>query len=325
MLPSQLPIVRYRFTARVSTDLRLPDYAGSLLRGAFGHALRSVTCVTKAKTCDGCPLLRTCPYPAVFAPLPPIDCSLPNLTQAPVGYVIEPLHWGREVIPSGELLQWDMVLFGRVRDQLGLMILAWQRALWRGLGAQQVQAVLESVAVQAGSDWQTIFTSDQAAIVPHVNSLSLRLNASDTFVQRIHLRFDTPLRLQVNGKALPPNQLTPAKLLMDIVRRTALLFECHTDMPLTLPFAELKAATEQVKDAVHEHVADKKLRWLDWTRYSSRQQSTMQFGGVVGHWTLHASPSVWQTLLPFVIAGQWLHVGKETVFGLGRYTLQSAT
>ena len=35
-----LPIARYRFTARLRQGVRLPDYAGSLLRGQFGAGER---------------------------------------------------------------------------------------------------------------------------------------------------------------------------------------------------------------------------------------------------------------------------------------------
>jgi hypothetical protein len=34
------PLARYRFEWQAATPIRLPDYAGSMLRGAFGHALR---------------------------------------------------------------------------------------------------------------------------------------------------------------------------------------------------------------------------------------------------------------------------------------------
>ena len=61
MFTQPLPIARYRFAARVQQPLALPDYAGSLLRGQFGAALRHVACMTRAPTCPGCPLLQTCP------------------------------------------------------------------------------------------------------------------------------------------------------------------------------------------------------------------------------------------------------------------------
>ena len=54
-----LPHARLRLQAAVDTPLRLPDYAGSTLRGAFGGALRRIACMTHVPTCTGCPLLHT--------------------------------------------------------------------------------------------------------------------------------------------------------------------------------------------------------------------------------------------------------------------------
>lgn len=62
--PQSFPAARYRFGWRITRALRLPDYAGSMLRGAFGHALRKVACLTKQKACDGRPLLGACAYSA---------------------------------------------------------------------------------------------------------------------------------------------------------------------------------------------------------------------------------------------------------------------
>jgi hypothetical protein len=61
-----LPLARYRFTFRMEEELRLPEFAGSLLRGQFGASLRRTACMTGAPVCPGCPLYRTCPYPAIF-------------------------------------------------------------------------------------------------------------------------------------------------------------------------------------------------------------------------------------------------------------------
>ena len=62
-----LSLGRYRLDWRVTRSIRLPDYAGSMLRGAFGHALRSIGCITREKDCAACPLRRDCPYHIVRA------------------------------------------------------------------------------------------------------------------------------------------------------------------------------------------------------------------------------------------------------------------
>ncbi len=65
-LPELFPIARYRFQFSVTENLHFPDYAGSMLRGAFGRALRKISCMTKQPDCKECPLYRTCPYPAIL-------------------------------------------------------------------------------------------------------------------------------------------------------------------------------------------------------------------------------------------------------------------
>ena len=48
-LPERLPIARYRLSFALADELILPPYAGSTLRGAFGHPLRRATCMTRQK------------------------------------------------------------------------------------------------------------------------------------------------------------------------------------------------------------------------------------------------------------------------------------
>jgi hypothetical protein len=61
------------------------------------------------------------------------------------------------------------------------------------------------------------------------------------------------------------------------------------------------------------------LTWRDWTRYSSRQQTTMQMGGLTGR--LGVDLGGHERLWPYLWLGQWTHAGKGTSMGLGRYRL----
>jgi CRISPR/Cas system endoribonuclease Cas6 (RAMP superfamily) len=62
------------------------------------------------------------------------------------------------------------------------------------------------------------------------------------------------------------------------------------------------------------------VEWQDWTRYSSRQRTRMQMGGIVGSAELDTAgmdSEGWAGLW----LGQWLHIGKQTSMGLGHYRL----
>ena len=309
-IPHSFPVARYRFTCRVTRTIRLPAYAGSMLRGAFGHALRQVACMTKQKTCEGCPLLHSCANPAIFEPPPPATHALQKFAQIPVPYVIEPPAWGERVLGEGEELAFHMVLIGRTLNELPLIILAWRRALARGLGASDGTAELVSVThCTSGGDIE-IFTPDTGVITQHQQTVALPETSSRT---SISLQIETPLRLQSNGRALAPHRLDARTLLMALARRINLLAEFHAGGPLIADFPALAAQAAAIRDT-------RQLAWQDWVRYSSRQKQAMALGGVVGTWILEGDLA---PFMPWLHLGQWLHVGKEAAFGLGRYRIQS--
>lgn len=315
-----LPVARYRFTAQVQQPLSLPDYAGSLLRGQFGAALRNVACMTRQPTCHGCPLLRTCPYTRIFdAPPPPKgQHTLQDFSQIPNPYVLEPPAPGARVLAAGDLLEFNLVLVGQALDQLALVVFALQRALGLGLTRQRIPAELQRVdwvdihgsAHPVWSHTQPVLTAHAAVLdVPGMSTLA------DSGRQSITLHIHTPLRLQSQGNPLRADQLTPRALLAAVARRTALLMEFHAAQSGwgegAKHITQLSAVLSDTRD----------LQWFDWTRYSSRQQQEMTLGGVLGTWTLRGSPEVLTNLWPWLWLGQWLHAGKNASMGMGGYTL----
>ena len=302
------PLARYRFEFTVSQPLHLPDYAGSMLRGAFGHALRQLACITRQPDCTGCPMHAQCPYPAIFAPPPPSGHALQTFSSIPVPYVIEPPEWGRHTVHPGETLAFNMVLVGRALRELPLIILAWRRALARGIGASEATA--ELACVTHGASGNEIYRPQVGTIAAHTQEIALDDNG--TSLSEVTLCFRTPLRLQRNGHALPPDRLDVRTLLMALVRRASLLAEFHVGRALVDDFPALSARCAALGDT-------RQLVWRDWARYSSRQEQKMNLGGVVGTWILHGDLAPFRT---FLRLGEYVHVGKEASFGLGAYDLK---
>jgi hypothetical protein len=303
-----LPLARYRFHLRATTPLNLPEWPGSALRGAFGHALRKLACMTRQKECQGCPLHGTCPYPAIFAP-PPVAHRLHHFSQPPAPYVIEPAGWGALHLAAGESHHFDMVLVGRALRELPLITLAWRHALQNGIGAGDGRAELTAIGqITLDGSELPVYTPESGCLREHETPAPQPLAAADSLT----LDLLSPLRLQENGRALPPNRLTEEVLLMASVRRASLMAEFHGAGAPGWNFSALKIAAASVD-------GEKTLKWREWTRRSSRQQKLMQLGGVVGRWTLRGNLA---PFLPALHLCQWLHIGKETVFGLGRYALK---
>ena len=317
--------------------LALPDYAGSLLRGQFGAALRAVACMTRQPTCTACPLLQTCPYSRLFeAPPPPKgQHTLQDFSQIPNPYIIEPPAPGARVLAAGEALVFHLVLIGHAIEQLALIVFALQRALAQGLTRQRVPLELTQVdLLDVQGHAQPIWTLQHPTLVAHNATLFYparpQAPESDTKTiagqvrfqgtrgiksTEITLRISTPMRLQLQGKPLGETQLNPRALIAALARRCALLMEFHAGQS---GWGEAARRITQISETLTD---TRELEWFDWTRYSSRQKQEMTLGGVVGSWTLNGSADNLADIEPWLWLGQWLHAGKNATMGLGGYTL----
>ena len=65
-------------------------------------------------------------------------------------------------------------------------------------------------------------------------------------------------------------------------------------------------------------VKEERLSWVDWERYSNRQETKMKMGGFIGSITFEGD---FKPFLPFLLLGEYIHVGKGTSLGLGKYEI----
>lgn len=297
---------RFYWRVRVEGSLRLPEYAGSLLRGAFGHALRQIACVTRQPVCTDCPLQSSCAYKYLFeTPIPESASVLRRYPVAPTPLVIEaPLNG--PPLAAGDHWTFSMVLIGKARLSLPLITLAWQRACGAGLGSRKTPAVLEACRAEDEAQWHA-----PGEPVPEPASA---FSIPPLPEEDLSLRFLTPFRGKQEGKLAGAAQLQFADFFSHLQRRVGLL---HTFHGLGGEWDWDYAEALRIAQGIHwepDHV-----HWMDWTRYSSRQGREMLLGGVLGAY--HLPREGLEPLWPLLYLGQWLHAGKNTSFGLGRYEI----
>jgi hypothetical protein len=99
-------------------------------------------------------------------------------------------------------------------------------------------------------------------------------------------------------------------LVRNLLRRISLLANIHGGGPLGLDYRSVIECASRVKTRASL------LRWWDWERYSNRQRTKMNLGGFVGK-IEYESDSI-EDFLPLLVAGEVLHVGTGTSFGLGK-------
>jgi len=303
-----LKIEKFHFEIKLLDDIRLPFFAGSMLRGAFGHALRKVACMTKQRDCKACPLYFSCPYTQIFEAPPPESSSLQKFSQIPNPYIIQPPVMGERIIKKGGHFSFEMTLIGQSIEQLSLIIFAWQKACMFGLSKTKSRAKLLSVT-HCSETRKDIWTHGNEKLLPYIRTDILPANIAN--VDEVNILIDTPLRIQKQGKPSGVNEITARDLLITLIRRISLISEFHHNKQLKIDFSKLNKKLEKL-------TSEKDLKWCDWERYSNRQKQPMKLGGMIGRWRIKGELDDY---FDFLRIGEKIHVGKNTTFGLGHYSL----
>lgn len=290
-LPDTLRSARFHIQARAQTAVAWPQFAGSTLRGAFGHALRRLACITRQPECSACPLLRSCPYPRIFESPSPVRARR-TYSRIPPGFVLQPPPAGERLIKPGECIDYHIVLLDHAIEDRPLVAAAMAEALKKGVGKGNGSLQMQSFA-QIDTD---------SADRPYGDG-------------RIDIELLTPVHVKRHGNLLGPSQWQPATFIDALVRRLADLIELRLGLATGWDFPAIKAASASMR-------GEAALQWQAWPRYSSRQQRAMQLPGVTGTLSLHGDHDSFQKLL---MVGESMHVGNKTSFGLGRYRINHAT
>lgn len=124
---------------------------------------------------------------------------------------------------------------------------------------------------------------------------------------------ETPTRLVEKGHLLKPETFAFRPFLQRLLERLESLSTAFCDTPLAVDFPALLAAAEAVQ------VLDNHLQWEEVRSYSTRRRAESPLGGLVGRVTVQADD--WTPFLPWLLWGQFVHVGKDAVKGNGMYAI----
>ena len=286
--------------------------------------------------CEICPLTANCSYYSLFEPH-----RLPSGRGVPMPYLIEPPLIERRAFDIGDCLEFSVVLIGKATVSWKLLIFAVkQLGETSGIGQRvdghrgryQLKHV-DSVALDGSRrpvystdlDLQPVeqtplkgkpitLTSEQIGQLSNVNC---QLSMDELPHKQASLQFLTPARLieDVKDNLSPHKRLVTefdfAFLMRELIRRMGNLSEAYCG-GISLDwkrFQQSAAAIQMEKQGLY---------WKDWERYSNRKRSRMKLGGLIGGLKLQGNLALF---LPYLRLGEWLHLGKQTTFGLGMYRL----
>ena len=302
----------FRVTLQAQRPLAWPHFAGSRIRGAWGRALRQAACITGQPGCGGCPVRSHCAYGAVFDSAAPAQPLHPSFQNGIPAYLVQVPPLGARQLHPGDEIGFTLRLLAGTPTQHSLVEHTLRETVNQHLfdpGDCALKAIerhrlpLADAMLNAAPD-ATIDTAPKTTA-----------QADHTTLSAIHIQWLTPLRLQHQGKPLfKPQDLNSTTLANALWRRQ---LQWHQLIHQTPPASQtpLQAAQQCTLNT-------QALQWHDISRYSNTQQKHLPLGGLLGSTLLTGPERALAALLPALRLGEQLHIGKETVFGLGQYQVQ---
>lgn len=307
-------LARYRVTISAGPQgLSLPPYKGAVFRGGFGSVFRRVACALRERECLYCLLKEKCPYAYIFETSPPADTqALRNYESIPRPFVLEPPAETKTDYSPGERLDFNLVLIGRAIEYLPYFVVVFREMGQAGLGRGRRSFILEEVTALGLEQTDLLYTRATNTVRSIDLSYSGAALITKTSLQGNQLRveFETPIRLVDGGRQaeVPVFHI----FFRQAMRRISALAYFHHGRPLEVDYIGLAERSRKVT------LVENKIHWHSIERFSRRQNQRVNMGGLVGTAVYEGNLA---EFLPWLALGEHVHVGKNTVFGLGKYRL----
>jgi hypothetical protein len=311
-------ISHFRFTLEPADRLSLhPRNPGNTLRGAFGATFKRLVCAMPAGCREACQMKPTCPYGQIFEPSPPPGSDRLSMNQdIPRPFVFQPPSGLETMARAGEVLSFDLILIGKAHDYFPYFLVTFRELGDQGIGLGRGRYRIARVSLlnENGTDVAEVYSGHDNIVRPSPVQITYkdccRLSAERFPAQtrRVTIRFLTPTLLKVDGKVVTrPEFHHVIKRLRD---RLNALAHFYCDDSLEVDFKSFGERAEAVR------TVSAKIRWEDRDRRSWKTGQAHDMGGLIGDVTYEGNL---EEFLPFVILGQYTHVGKYAVWGNGRY------
>lgn len=322
-----IPLTAHRlhFTVTAETRITFHDFKGSALRGAMAGYLKRTYCPEwRAGQTDPlhqalCPVCQLLSYE--LTPEEGGDVRRP--------FALQPPLVAQNVFEPGESFGFGLTLFGNQLAYLPYLVLAVRASGEDGVGVAGADRRRGRFRLERIDAVNPLTGATQAMLTPGATMVQTAtlpvtheqvLAASEVLTQQVQekllaVEFLTPTRLIQAGQTVKAPDFFP--LAKQVVLRVLDLCAQHGE---GRPDVVLKRDLYPAADAV-TRTADA-TRWWDVAGYSGRLGREQQLGGLVG--TAVYCAESWDALLPWLVWGKVVQVGKNVVKGCGLYELRSA-
>lgn len=302
----QIRYIKLHFTVMLLTDALLPADKVSALRGGMGEMLLRANCV-RDRSCKSCDFESECIVRRTMYSKYEIVPRFVT-TDDSVGYILECENYDEE-FHEGDSLRFQLILFGRTIVYFNQYIQAFYALGMEGIGKDHTQYRIQSVTNTQNEP----LLSSSAVYMQNYNIQTLgayimyRMNEISSLDCQNRLIFHTPATLKYQGKFLESYNM---EAIWNAILRRIYMLECFEGLKYTV------YDMEELKDTELPDIVEQETRPVSVQRYSSTQDRKMILSGIKGIVQLDM---ISDQILPFLIAGELIHIGKNTSFGFGRY------
>lgn len=302
---ARFQLARHRFTVTASSHFRLGMFPGSTWHGGFQGVLRRPSSLFHAY---------------FFEPrLPPNTPRGLARLSPPKPFVLTPLSGGETHYQPGDELGFELVLFGYSVHHFSVCLDAFAELGKRGFGSDKGYFTLSTVdLIQPRGEPLPVFRSSgglpQWGGPFHCDALSVAGVPDATRMEGVRLEFATRVRLKSGNRLLRRAPSFP-ELFGRLLDRLNMLAWVHQGFEIT----DAEIQEKLLRHARTVELVEDRLRWSEWSRFSTRQQEWMKFGGLLGEVAYGGDLT---PFLPYLRLAEWLHLGGKSSFGLGRVHLK---
>ncbi len=296
-----LEYIKLHFVLMITDNTNLPANKASALRGGMGEMLLRVNCISN-RDCENCKFESECIVRRVMYSKMRIQPDFMSSGDS-VGYVINCENY-KEEFHKGDTLEFDMLLFGRMVVYFGQIIQAFQYLGYVGIGKEhshfQIVEVTNSKRERILEE-NNIYMSrlELMSIADYVSYRKSKLKKANKLV------FYTPLSIKEQGQYLMEFDISA---IIRAIERRLYMLNCYEGIE-----------TDRIDLSGHIPMQiSQRSKFISVRRYSNRHEQKIRLGGICGE---VAFENVEEQILELLLAGELIHIGKNTSFGFGRYSV----
>ena len=307
MADLEIQYIKLHFSLVMEEETTLPKYKVSALRGGMGEVLLRKNCI-EDRNCEKCRFEEECIVRRMMYSKMKIQPKFMSQGDS-VGYVIECEDY-RDQFREGDTLRFNLILFGRNAVYFNQYLDACYTLGRVGLGSERGRYTIASISNTKGEAILNGYDVDMAKyrLQTVEDYIAYRMDGLKNVGDEPRcIKLQSPLSLKYQGK------------LQEVINMEAILQAVRRRLYMLCCFEGIDISQNEIFPGEVPELVEQSVRKITIPRYSFHKQEKMVMRGIEGVGRFQA---IDDNILRLLIAGELIHIGKNTSFGFGRYRLK---